>query len=97
MDFQVITALSMALRRHQVGASNLQELPRPQNTLNQLRSLEGQAQEAYNAAQVKVEPGPRGLKDVCYTSAAVDLRSFPTYRRDGPGFRRPLLIAPRTR
>jgi len=44
------------------------------NTLNQLRSSwEGQAQEAYNAAQVKWNQGLEGLKDVLSrTSAAVD-------------------------
>ena len=76
MDFQVnYGALDGAAADIKSGASNLQGcLDDLENTLNQLRSSwEGQAQEAYNAAQVKWNQGLEGLKDVLRrTSAAVD-------------------------
>ena len=76
MDFQVnYGALDGAAADIKSGASNLQGcLDDLENTLNQLRSSwEGQAQEAYNAAQVKWNQGLEGLKDVLSrTSAAVD-------------------------
>ncbi len=67
MDFQVnYGALDGAAADIKTGASNLQGcLDDLENTLNQLRSSwEGQAQEAYNAAQVKWNQGLEGLKDV---------------------------------
>ena len=76
MDFQVnYAALNSAAADIKTGASNLQScLDDLENTLNQLRSSwEGQAQEAYNAAQVQWNQGLDGLKDVLTrTSAAVD-------------------------
>ena len=76
MDFQVnYGALDGAAADIKSGAANLQGcLDDLENTLNQLRSSwEGQAQEAYNAAQVKWNQGLEGLKDVLSrTSAAVD-------------------------
>ena len=76
MDFQVnYGALDGAAADIKSGAANLQAcLDDLENTLNQLRSSwEGQAQEAYNAAQVKWNQGLEGLKDVLTrTSAAVD-------------------------
>ena len=76
MDCQVYYgALDGAAADIKSGAANLQGcLDDLENTLNQLRSSwEGQAQEAYNAAQVKWNQGLEGLKDVLSrTSAAVD-------------------------
>ena len=73
MDFQVnYGALDSAAADIKSGASNLQGcLDDLENTLNQLRSSwEGQAQEAYNAAQVKWNQGLEGV--LSRTSAAVD-------------------------
>ena len=76
MDFQVnYGALDGAAADIKSGASNLQGcLDDLENTLNQLRSSwEGQAQEAYQAAQRKWNEGLEGLKDVLRkTSTAVD-------------------------
>ena len=76
MDFQVnYAALDAAAADITTGANNLQNcLDDLEQTLNQLRSSwEGQAQEAYNAAQVQWNQGLDGLKDVLTrTSAAVD-------------------------
>ena len=76
MDFQVqYGALDQAASDITTGAGNLEScLNDLENTLNQLRSSwEGQAQEAYQAAQLKWNEGLEGLKDVLRrTSAAVD-------------------------
>ena len=76
MDFQVqYGALYQAASDITTGAGNLEScLNDLEQTLNQLRSSwEGQAQEAYQTAQLKWNEGLEGLKDVLRrTSAAVD-------------------------
>ena len=72
MDFQVqYGALDQAAADINTGAGNLDScLSDLEQTLNQ---LEGQAQEAYQAAQRKWNEGLNGLKDVLRkTSTAVD-------------------------
>ena len=76
MDFQVqYGALDQAAADINTGAGNLDScLSDLEQTLNQLvASWEGQAQEAYQAAQRKWNEGLNGPKDVLRkTSTAVD-------------------------
>ena len=100
MDFQVnYGALDGAAADIKSGASNLQGcLDDLENTLNQLRFLVGRpGSGSLQRRSGQVEPGPRGPegRPVPHLRGR-GLRSF-QLPADGPGFRRPLLIAPRTR